>query len=165
MLVADLQHAAGPPFRGDQRLALGGRDADRFLDVDMVARVHRVDRQFGVRKIRRGDGDDVDHLAIEQPAIVALDLQAIEPLGAEFARALGEHVRIDVDEVRDLDVRQLRERARVRLPAPVDADHRDPKPIIRALDLRVAARAHRDAERRACPRHHLTTIHHRSRAP
>jgi hypothetical protein len=75
--------------------------------------------------------------------------------------ALGEHIGVDIDEMGDADVRLLGEGAEMRLPAPVDADDRDAQPVVRAPDLRIAARADRDPKRGTGPGQHRTTVDHR----
>jgi hypothetical protein len=112
--------------------------------------------------IRGGHGNDIGGLAIEQAAIVADELRRGIALGGEFARALGQHFRIDIDEVADLDIGQFRERAHVRLAAAVDPDHRDPQAVVRANDPRIAPRRDRHAQRRARALHHCSPVQHRS---
>ena len=63
---------------------LGGRRQrrgvrGRLLEVDILARRDRIDRQLGMPVIRRGDQDRIDVLTVEDAAIVfvAVDLRAV----------------------------------------------------------------------------------------
>jgi len=47
-----------------------------------------------------------------------------------------------------------------RLPAAVHANHRHTQAIVRTLDLRIAARAHRGAQRSCCALQHRTAVNH-----
>ena len=62
------------------RLGLGDppglvdRVAHRLFAIDVLARLHRVDRHLGVPVVGGADHDGVDVLAVEEPAVVLGDL-------------------------------------------------------------------------------------------
>lgn len=160
LLVADLKLAPGALLRSDHRLALGGRDPDRFLAIDVMPRIHRIDRKFRVPVVRRRDRHYIDRLGVEQSAIVTHGLWRGMTLGGKLGGAFGENLRIYVDKMRYFDVGQLRKGAHMRHSAAVYADDGDPQAVVRPLDLRIAPRTHRDAQRGACPRQNRTPVQH-----
>ena len=82
----------------DQLPAFPNVLADRLLDVDILAGLHRGNRNQRVRVIRRGDGNRVDVLPIEQPAIVGDLIElALVRLVKGFGR-FAEHFRIAIAE-------------------------------------------------------------------
>ena len=72
LLAAGLEDAVVLPGRVDAPLALGQRQRERLLAVDVLARLHRLDRRDRVPVLGRGDADRVDVLAADQLAEVGV---------------------------------------------------------------------------------------------
>ena len=74
LLGADLDHALG--LLGDlaELLPLVDRQGQRLLAVDVLARLHGVDADLGVPVVGRADDHGVDVLAVEELAVVLVDV-------------------------------------------------------------------------------------------
>ena len=73
LLGADLKHALGLFQHLDDLLAFVDRERQRLFAVNILAGLHRLDGDLGMPMVRCDDGDDVDVLAIEYLAVIALD--------------------------------------------------------------------------------------------
>ena len=76
-LGADLHDAVVPPGRIDHAPALEQVVRDRFLDVDVLARLAGPDRGQGVPVVRGGDGDGGDVLVLQHLADVLDDARRL----------------------------------------------------------------------------------------
>ena len=86
LLAAGLEDALVLARRVDAPLALGERERERLLAVDVLARLARLDRRDRVPVLRRGDADGVDVLARDQLAEVGVRVAAlVVGLLAEYA--------------------------------------------------------------------------------
>jgi hypothetical protein len=74
LLGADLHDAARLLGDPAERLALVDRQRQRLLAVDVLARLHGVDADLGVPVVGRADDDGVDVLAVEELAVVLVDV-------------------------------------------------------------------------------------------
>ena len=74
LLRADLHDAVG--LLGDlaELLPLVDRERERLLAVDVLAGLHGVDADLGVPVVGRADDDGVDVLAVEDLAVVLVDV-------------------------------------------------------------------------------------------
>jgi hypothetical protein len=79
VLAADLQDAAALPRGVDDAQTLLELLHHRLLDVDVLARFHRVDRHLRMPVIRRGDDDRIDVRTRENLAVVARGEQVCAP--------------------------------------------------------------------------------------
>lgn len=73
-LRADLEDALGLVEHLDDLLPLVDGEGQRLFAVDVFAGLHRLDRQLGVPVVGRDDRHDVDVLAVENAAIIAVDI-------------------------------------------------------------------------------------------
>ena len=74
LLGADLHDAARLLGDPAEHLALVDRQRQRLLAVDVLARLHGVDADLGVPVVGRADDDGVDVLAVEELAVVLVDV-------------------------------------------------------------------------------------------
>ena len=72
---------AGLPVRVEDRVDLEGGERHRLLDQDMLAGLRRLDRPFGVARMRRRDVDRLDLRIVEQRLVAVEDARAGERLG------------------------------------------------------------------------------------
>ena len=80
LLRADLHHLAGLLDRGHELLAFVDRQRQRLFAIDVLAGLERRQRDLGVPMVGRADRDRFDVLAIEQLAIVLVDVRLGEVL-------------------------------------------------------------------------------------
>ena len=66
--VADHRRHAGPLDRGDDAVGLGQREAERFLDEEVLARLGRRDRHLGV--LHRQHRDRVDVVPVTRLGVI-----------------------------------------------------------------------------------------------
>jgi hypothetical protein len=135
---AHLDDPPGALLRLDHLPALDERDRERFLDVDVLARLEGQDRLHRVPVVGGRDADGVDVLAVEQPPEVPLPRNrgrdghphpgdaAHRPVARVNGRGVAPQVGlVDVAEGGDLDVGLAGEGVE-ELVAPVaDADEAD----------------------------------------
>ena len=119
--------------------------ADRLLDVDVLARLHRPDGGQRVPVVRRGDADDVDRCVVFHDAAQVLhELRPATALGVRrlTMACLSETRRVDVADVRhDAVLRPAKPPMWLLAPA-VDADDGDAE-----ASLAPKARVHDEAAR------------------
>jgi hypothetical protein len=87
---AELEHRAAPLHRRLQRPALGQAEADRLLQVDVLAGPGRRQRHQHVPVIRRGDEDGVDVVAGNEVAPIGVrgaTAVGVVPVGAAFGQS------------------------------------------------------------------------------
>ena len=131
--MPDHQQLAARLRRVDHRVGVGGRQGDRLLDQDMLARLERPDRQPGVLVVRDAEVDEVDRGVGQQVGDIGVFRQAREvnlaPLRAEVpldARPVaGQLLRVPAADGRDLPAAQLGGGQVVDHPHEADADDAD----------------------------------------
>ena len=80
-LAARLQHAPILAYRGDQDATLADRQRQWLLQVDVLAGLGGVDADQRPPVVGRGRGDGVDILALQQLAVVLVDVLGPDRLG------------------------------------------------------------------------------------
>ena len=129
LLRADLKHAVGLARTLTDLLAFVDGERERLFAIDVFAGTHGVDGDLGVPVIGRDDGDHVDVVAIEQLAIVFVDVG----LAAGFFLAGFGVLGVNVAHGHDVAVRQ---NALIEsLPTVAGADAADPKAVVLALRI------------------------------
>ena len=68
---AYLANPAAAADRLDHRASLGDAERQRFLDIDIFARLARLDRLEGVPVVRHRDDHGVQVFQLEQPPVIA----------------------------------------------------------------------------------------------
>ncbi len=118
--------------------------AHRLFDVDVLARLRSPDGDQRVPVVGSGDGDRVDRAVFEELADVgvAFRLRLALRFLLDHFQMLGEDLAVRIDQSDDLDVVLRQPTADVGLSTPVHSSHRDPQPIVGALDLARRARPH-----------------------
>ncbi len=101
----------------------------RLLAVDVFAGVRCVNDDLGVPVIRRGDGDGVYVLALQELAVVLVSGSAGAPRGVIQARLIDIADRNDVNRI--ASVLQVLQRADVCVTHPAHADHSDVDALVR----------------------------------
>src|SRR5262249_6265522 len=133
-LAADLQDAPGLLHRGDDAEAFVDLLDHGLLDVDVLARFHRIGGDARVPVIRRADDHRLDVRPCEHLAIVARG----EDLAAPDLLRAGEAAVVDVGDRRELDARDAQRAARIGRSLSARADERDAGTIARRrLRLRL----------------------------
>ena len=123
-------HLHDPPVLargGDHGLSLGHVDADRLLNVDIGAGLHRGDHGQGVPVVGRGDEHDVEIFLGQHLAVIAVGpgLLLGSLAGGRQLGGLGEHLRIDVAERDHFHRGNLDQAKEVGLAVPARADQAD----------------------------------------
>src|SRR6266516_2759836 len=96
--------------------------ADRFLDINILARVHRPNRRQRVPVVRRRDEDCGDRLVIENHAQILDCLWLGTFLRDQVSGDLGGAIAIRIADVSDLTIRKPGELARVLFAANAATD-------------------------------------------
>ena len=128
-LRAHLDDALRAPHRFDDSKALVDLVRQRLLDVDVLARFHRVDDHAGVPVVRRGDDHGVDRFVVEQLAVVVERLGA----GGSFFEAGLQVGLVDIADGGHLGA-ELFELADQILAAAARADDACADAVVRALN-------------------------------
>lgn len=121
--LADASELAGDL---DEAASLGDILADRFLDVGVLARLHRPDSAEGMPVVRGGDENGVDRRVVTNDAEI-LDLLrhgTFQLAGEQRGDFVGA-VEIGIADVGDVAVREVGEFAGVGLATDAAADDRD----------------------------------------
>ena len=131
LLRADLHDLLAFLIRGEHRIDPGDRVGGRLLDVDVLPGGHGIDHLLAVPVIRGGNQHRVDVAAIENTAIVSVDLK-VEGL------ACRRHPRIELRLVdfgsrQELAIGVARERVEDASAAVAGANDAHADPVIRAL--------------------------------
>ena len=74
LLTADLKNAAGLRDLGREHHALGVRHRERLLEINIVVRAQRRDRDLGVLVVGQADHDSVDVFSREQFVIISVNV-------------------------------------------------------------------------------------------
>ena len=120
----------------DHAAAFADVVADRLLDVDVLAGLHRPNGRQGVPVVRRGDRDDVDRLVVKRLADVADELGLAALLRLDLLDAFLADRFVRVADARDLALGQIDVRADVVAAAAANADDHDAQPVVGAGGLR-----------------------------
>jgi hypothetical protein len=105
------------------------RERHGLLAIDVLPRVHRVDRHFRVPMVGRGDDHGVDVLPVQQLSVIEVSLAAADLLGRR------ETALVDVADADHLDVLRLGaldERPQVAAPHAAHADEGHPDALVGA---------------------------------
>ena len=133
-LRAMLHHHSILRRRGDGDPAFGDVVAEGLLDVDVLAGLGSKDRHQRVPMVGGGDRDGIDALVVEHSAKVGQCRRrggCLAGLLPEHFEGAAEHLRVGIDDGRDLDVVEAHETAQVGLAAAVEAEHGDTDTIVR----------------------------------
>src|SRR5262249_28068822 len=123
-----------------------------LLAVDVLLRLHRVDRHLGVPVVGRGDADDVDIFLIEYGAVVLADVLGVVLIdaaafggGVEAAALLAAEFGVAVPHVADGDggdglagVAHGEDGVDVLLAAAADAEEANADLLVGAVDALIA---------------------------
>jgi hypothetical protein len=107
----------------------------RLLEIDVLPRLQREECHRRVPVVGRRDRDGIDRLVIERAAEVDDDLRRVR-LGPRGLDALRDDARIDVADIRDLCVLELRKVLSMDDATTIHADHRDHDLLVRGPLLR-----------------------------
>ena len=127
LLGADLEDPAGLLHHRAELLPLVDRQGQRLLAVNVLAGPERGDRDRGVPVVGRADRDDVDVVAIEQLAVVFVDVALARADLLVVAGGLGVRA-IDVAEGQDVAI--LLDRPGIPLAHASVANAADPRPLV-----------------------------------
>ena len=119
--------------RLDHGAAFLDGEADGLLDIDVLAGLAGPDGLQSVPVIRRGDGDGVDVLVLNQLAEVDFGFRAVALEFLDLGDAGREKAFVDVTQMADADVRNAGELVVVRLATRGDADDGQVDPVIGAV--------------------------------
>jgi hypothetical protein len=124
--------------------------ADWFLDIHILARLHRPDRRQRVPMVRRRNEHRGDRLVVENPAQILNRLRPRTTLARNIRSKLGGPIAVRVTDVSDLTVGEPRQFARVLFAADAASDDGHGNLVIGAHSA-LLGRA--DRRRKRCGRH------------
>ncbi len=102
---ADLEDPAGLLDDLLDQLPFVDRQRERLFAVDVLAGLHRLDRDLRVPVIGRGDHHRVDVFAIEDLAIVFVGVRLLALLLFRLLDVFGQHLRVDIGQGREIGER------------------------------------------------------------
>ena len=104
--------------------------ADRLLDVDVFAGLHRPDGGQGVPVIRRGDGDGINRFVVEYLAEVLFELGGLVLLLFGKGHSRANDRLVSVANGGDEAIGPAGQLFHVVLASTIDADHRDAELLV-----------------------------------
>jgi hypothetical protein len=103
-----------------------------FLDVDVLARLHRPDGGQRMPMMRSGNADDIDAWIVQRPAYISYSIRRDSGLPAgNLSHSRVTDVRVDIAHIQDASISPTGKEPQMRIAAPSDTHHSDPKLVQR----------------------------------